>query len=105
MEQKTEYNLFRITQELINNTLKYADAKNVFYRYCKQDDKIIFMYEDDGKGFDVQSPKKGFGLSNILTRAKALGAEVTFDSNQVQCFRQFRNANYLCLNKNLNCCS
>jgi signal transduction histidine kinase len=45
------------------------------------------MYEDDGKGFDVQSPKKGFGLSNIMTRAKALGAEVTFDSKTGNGFR------------------
>lgn len=87
MEQKTEYNLFRITQELINNTLKYADAKNVSLDIVNRDDKIIFMYEDDGKGFDVQTPKKGFGLSNIMTRAKALGAEVTFDSTPGTGFR------------------
>jgi signal transduction histidine kinase len=57
-DQKTEYNLFRITQELINNTLKYANAKVVTLNMVSRDDKIIFMYEDDGAGFDVNCERK-----------------------------------------------
>ena len=87
LDQKTEYNLFRITQELINNTLKYADAKNVSIELVNRDDKIIFMYEDDGKGFDLATPGKGFGLSNITTRSQILNAELEFDSKPGAGFR------------------
>lgn len=81
MEQKTEYNLYRITQELINNTLKYADAKNVSIDIVNRDDKIIFMYEDDGVGHNMEIKSKGFGLSNILSRSESLGGKVEFDSS------------------------
>ncbi|MBG9375792.1 sensor histidine kinase [Panacibacter sp. DH6] len=87
MDQKAEYNLFRITQELINNTLKYAHAKNVSIELVNRDDKIIFMYEDDGKGFDLTTPAKGYGLSNITTRSQALNAELEFDSKPGAGFR------------------
>jgi len=87
LEQKTEYNLYRITQELINNTLKYANAKNVLIELVNRDDKIIFMYEDDGRGFDIKSPGKGFGLSNITARSHSLNAEVEFDSKPGAGFR------------------
>ena len=87
MDQKAEYNLFRITQELINNTLKYANAKNVLIELVNRDDKIIFMYEDDGKGFDVNMPSKGYGLSNITTRAQSFNAELEFDSKPGAGFR------------------
>lgn len=87
MDQKAEYNLFRITQELINNTLKYANAKNVMIELVNRDDKIIFMYEDDGKGFDVTLPSKGYGLSNITTRAQSFNAELEFDSKPGAGFR------------------
>lgn len=80
LEQKTEYNLYRITQELINNTLKYGNAKNVSIDIVNRDDKIIFMYEDDGNGFDTQTKSKGFGLSNIASRAQSLGGKAEFDT-------------------------
>ncbi|HYV90313.1 MAG TPA: tetratricopeptide repeat protein [Chitinophagales bacterium] len=79
-DHKTEHNLFRITQELINNTLKYAKAKNVSLDLVKRDDKIVLMYEDDGEGFDVQNVKHGYGLSNIESRAQALAGTAEFDS-------------------------
>lgn len=86
-EHKTEYNLFRITQELVNNTLKYADAKSVTLSIVNRDDKIIFMYEDDGKGFDVRCDRKGFGLRNIASRSEFLGGTVEFDSMPGKGFR------------------
>jgi len=78
--QKKETNLFRITQELINNTLKYAQAKNVTIDVLNRDNNLILMYEDDGKGFNLQSAKTGYGLNNIQSRSNALGGTVAFDS-------------------------
>jgi signal transduction histidine kinase len=77
---KKETNLFRITQELINNTLKYAQAKNVTIDVLSRDNNLILMYEDDGNGFNLQSAKTGYGLNNIQSRSHALGGTVSFDS-------------------------
>ncbi len=80
MSYKTEHQLFRIAQELINNTLKYANAKNVSIDFMVRDDKVILLFEDDGKGFDPVRTKRGYGLSNIESRAGSMGGEADFDS-------------------------
>lgn len=80
IERKKENNLFRITQELINNTLKYAQAKNVTIDVLNRDNNIILMYEDDGNGCNLQSTKNGYGLNNIQSRSRSLGGTVAFDS-------------------------
>lgn len=87
LEHKTEYNLYRITQELTNNTLKYAKAKNVVIDLVNRDNKVIFMYEDDGIGADIPFCKKGFGLANIISRSQSLGGSVEFDSKPGSGFR------------------
>ena len=77
---KIEHELYRITQELVNNTLKYANAKNVAIDFLRGDHSLMLMYEDDGVGFDLQTVAKGDGLRNIQTRVKSLGGTVNFDS-------------------------
>ena len=79
---RKEYDLplYRITQELINNVLKHANAKNVSLQIGQRDEKIILMIEDDGKGFDVSSHKSGFGLYNLEARTKLLHGVMTIDS-------------------------
>ena len=80
LDAEKEHQLYRITQELVNNTLKYAKAKNVSIDILRRDGNLILMYEDDGVGFDIDSIKKGYGLQNIETRAKSLHGTVVFDS-------------------------
>ncbi len=53
LQKDYELALYRITQELINNVLKHAEAKNVSLQIGQRDKKIILMIEDDGKGFDM----------------------------------------------------
>jgi signal transduction histidine kinase len=77
---KVEHELYRITQELINNTLKYSRARNVSIGLVKSKDSLSLMYEDDGVGYDIHMVKKGDGLRNIQTRVKSLRGTVEFDS-------------------------
>ncbi len=79
-DERTEHQLYRITQELVNNTLKYAAAKSITLDLLRRDDALVLMYEDDGIGFDPKTVKKGNGLGNIETRVKLLGGTVEFDS-------------------------
>ena len=82
-----EHELFRITQELVNNTLKHANARNVFIQVLVRDKRLVFMYEDDGIGFDVVHVRKGNGLDNTEARVVLLNGEVHFDSSPDLGFR------------------
>ncbi len=75
-----EHELYRILQELVNNTLKYADAKQITIDLTQRDGNIILFYEDDGKGFDPVSALRGNGISNIEFRAQQLKGNVEIDS-------------------------
>ena len=87
MDSQTEHHLFRITQELINNSMKYAQAKNVSINLVWRKGKLVMMYEDDGSGFSLSEIKKGNGLLNIESRAQSLGGRVEFDTAPGNGFR------------------
>lgn len=71
-----ELHLFRIVQELTNNSLKYAQARTIAIELLKkEDDTIRLFYKDDGKGFDLpNTASKGLGLRNLQNRTKMIGA-------------------------------
>jgi two-component system, NarL family, sensor kinase len=76
-----EYVLYRIVQELLNNTLKHADAKNVHIELNQFEDEINLIYEDDGKGFDLSAIKSdGIGLANMNNRISSINGHIAFDS-------------------------
>lgn len=87
LEYKLEHTVFRITQELINNTLKYAGASKVTLELLVRDDSFVVLYEDDGKGFDIQKIKRGYGLNNVENRATAMGGFVEWDTRPGNGFR------------------
>jgi signal transduction histidine kinase/streptogramin lyase len=80
LQKDYELALYRITQELINNILKHADAKNISLQTGLRDDKIVLIIEDDGKGFDVNLHKDGYGLKNLETRTKLLNGKMIIES-------------------------
>ncbi len=86
LDSDSEIILFRIANELINNTLKYAEANNVYIEISNQANVLNLKYSDDGKGFDVdeilESEKGGMGLKNIISRINSIQGEVTIDSEK-----------------------
>lgn len=72
--------LFRILQEFISNTFKYAAAENLFIGLNYQDEKLIISIRDNGKGFDLNEVEKGSGLINMQNRSSLIGAEYTLTS-------------------------
>ncbi|MFY7664924.1 histidine kinase [Flavobacterium sp.] len=72
---------YRIVQELLTNTLKYAESSCVRLSLeATEDQKFVFSYGDDGKGFDFPKiPKPNKGLSNVLVRGNEISA--TFEIN------------------------
>ena len=80
--QNIEIQVYRIIQELLNNIMKYADAKEVHIQLNKSDSGLTFMMEDDGKGFDknILKTSSGNGWNNINSRLEILNASLEIDS-------------------------
>ncbi|MCF8459768.1 MAG: PAS domain S-box protein [Flavobacteriales bacterium] len=72
--------LFRMCQELINNSVRHGNASNVYVQLINHGDTIVLMVEDDGIGFDTNKITKGFGLQNIWSRAEVFEGRVEIDS-------------------------
>jgi len=75
-EQTTAIAVYRIVQELINNTIKHAGAENAIVQLTKADNTLTITVEDDGKGFDknILNFSKCIGWSNIQNRVDFLKA-------------------------------
>ena len=73
-------NLFRINQELINNSLKHATAKNIRITLSEFDEFISLFYFDDGIGFDISTVKLGLGIINIKERVEICNGEITINA-------------------------
>ena len=68
-----EISLYRIVQEIINNTLKHSGAKSLFISIIYRNHRIFMETEDNGIGFDSGAREyKGLGLKNIGIRVEIL---------------------------------
>jgi signal transduction histidine kinase len=75
LDKKSALALYRIIQELLNNTIKHADAKNVIINFFMEDDRPVMSYSDDGKGIPLATIKKsGMGMQNIEARLRMIQA-------------------------------
>jgi PAS domain S-box-containing protein len=74
-------NLFWITIEALNNSLKHAFARRVQVRLHYSLQRMELEVSDNGKGFDVEEANTGgMGLDNLRTRASLIGGELTIES-------------------------
>jgi PAS domain S-box-containing protein len=73
--------LFRITQEAVNNAVKHSGAKSITVTLTKTADRIRVEIDDDGDGFDPdsQSPE-GLGLHIMHYRTRAISGTLTVTS-------------------------
>lgn len=74
IDQTKSVTIYRIVQELLNNTMKHASAKNALVQLSYNDTGLTITVEDDGKGFDTSVLKQsvGIGWSNIQNRVEFL---------------------------------
>jgi two-component system NarL family sensor kinase len=82
IEQTTAITIYRIVQELINNTMKHAAAKSAIVQVTRTGESISITVEDDGKGFDpvILKGKRGIGWSNIQSRVEYLKGKLDVQS-------------------------
>ena len=84
LEETTSITLYRIVQELINNTMKHAKAKTAIVQITISNGRLFVTVEDDGIGFDTQILKinKGIGWINIQNRVEFLKGKLEITSKE-----------------------
>ena len=83
LDKKQEANLFRIVQELVTNSIKHAEAKEINVQLSHLENTLQLTVEDDGKGFDPKTAKSdGIGMQNVQSRVDYLNATIDFVSNE-----------------------
>jgi PAS domain S-box-containing protein len=82
LPEHLERNLYRITQEAVNNIVRHAHAATGVVQLMKYPDLLILTIEDDGQGFDARTMSKTghLGLQSIKTRSEAIGGALEIDS-------------------------
>lgn len=83
LDPKLELGLFRITQEALNNAVKYASASQVFISLNRDAQGISLIIEDDGVGFNLwETSANSMGLRNMQARAQKMDGELLIESQK-----------------------
>lgn len=86
LDPEVETNLYRISQEALNNTFKHAEASNASVLLELRQDEVVLIVEDNGQGFDVKEQSivrtsgKGLGLIGMRERAMLVGGSLEIES-------------------------
>jgi two-component system NarL family sensor kinase len=84
LTSSVELQIYRIIQEALSNSIKYADAVAAKISVMENKSNIVIEIKDNGKGFNVQETlnnNHSFGLHNIIERSRAIGGEAKIVSD------------------------
>ena len=81
-DSNIEVILYRVTCELINNSLKHAACDQIDIELSLVNERIVLEYYDNGRGFSPRDMESvGMGLSNIKSRISSLNGTFTLNSS------------------------
>jgi len=86
LSNTNKLSVYRIIQEVVNNIIKYADAKKIEISLTDLDNELSILVEDDGNGFDVDllTSGRGNGWRNMQSRIDMIEGTIDFDSTPVR---------------------
>ncbi len=84
LDMVTQLGLYRITQEFINNSLKYSQCGMItIFGTVDKESHLTWILEDNGIGFDMDDiASKGLGLKNMKMRSKLINFEFNLKSSK-----------------------
>ncbi|SHO61826.1 ATP-binding protein [Algoriphagus zhangzhouensis] len=86
LDNLTEINLYRITQEAINNAIKYAESSHIIVTISHSESILSIIVDDNGKGFDKKTLKPkpdkdgGMGLTFMQERINYINGRLFINS-------------------------
>lgn len=72
--------LVRAVQEIVTNTIRHAEARELWIEVSADESGAVLTAVDDGRG--AREPVLGNGLRGLAERFQALGGDVTFDGSE-----------------------
>lgn len=86
LDNEEKLNLYRITQEAIQNVSRHARAQNAWIRLRSNAGEMVLHVDDDGIGLPVVEPdgrvRRGLGMVSIEERARLLGGSSTLQPRE-----------------------
>jgi signal transduction histidine kinase len=79
LKPEQEVNLYRVVQEIMQNTIKHAKANVLLINIIAKGKSIFLQTKDDGIGFNYSEKSleaKGVGLLSLQSRAQLLGGQL-----------------------------
>ncbi|HEY6399614.1 MAG TPA: GAF domain-containing sensor histidine kinase, partial [Solirubrobacteraceae bacterium] len=73
--------VYRVVQESLTNAVRHARSDRVEVEVLDRGDEIQLAIRDHGRGFDVNAPSGGFGLSGIRERIALAGGRLEISSS------------------------
>lgn len=86
LDSLVEINIYRITQEAINNAIKYAASSHILVVLSHSSTILSIVIDDDGKGFEPSKVKKvkngdgGMGMTFMKERIKYINGRMFLNS-------------------------
>lgn len=86
LPEQTELQLYRLTQELLNNIIKHSGAKEITIELKPANAFYNLLISHDGRGItskqvaELSKEQKGLGLKSIQSRAQLINASVTYNA-------------------------
>jgi len=77
-DKELEITVYRVTQELITNSVKHSNAKLIDIQLFTEKERICVQVNDNGIGFDpakLDPSKKGSGLNTMRNRVTAFNGQ------------------------------
>ena len=81
----TQIAIYRIIQESLTNIGKHSQADLLLVAITRHDDRVSFLIQDNGKGFDPAQPRRqgpGMGLAAMEERARMVGGVLSIWSQE-----------------------
>jgi len=88
LDSLAEINIYRITQEAINNAIKYAESTHIVVSMSHSEGLLSIVIDDNGKGFDpdkvkhVKTGDGGMGMTFMRERMKYIDGRLFLHSEQ-----------------------
>ncbi len=81
LSRESEYYLYMIAEEALNNIIKHADATIISVALQAHETHYTLQIRDNGKGFSLEKASSGIGLRSMRERAALIGGKITMQSS------------------------
>ncbi len=76
LQPEIELAFYRIAQELFSNAIKHSEATIIHLTITKDAGWLVMEFKDNGRGFNTDEVKHGFGLKNMESRVQLINGEI-----------------------------